>query len=281
VGTDAWPLAPGSSPPSRAEGAPTETEVQQKRHEDALTSRLRPDGHTEDNYARLGRHLVDTGFLNEPGRAALGKAFAVDRQAESIDRRTPGCGNLLMEFAVEQQQKLDAGEKKSAELDADPTATFAQATDTGAFQEIIGSHSLMSKDTEGSTPFFDDARVLATVASNGVLTVLLEQATTPQSGRRLDWEAFLHHLIRFPPQNGGWERSALALFEERKRAAGTDPVTLPSYADLPELARVAVASMRPEPATPPPPGRRPKREEMEERYRRLELELREYRHPSA
>jgi len=187
-----------------------------------------------------------------------------------------------MEFAVEQQQKLDAGEKKSAELDADPGATFAQATDTGAFQEIVGSHSLMSKDTESSTPFFDDARVLATLASNSVLTVLLEQATTSLAGLRLDWEAVLHHLIRFPPENGGWERRALALFEERKREAGAaGTVVLPSYADLPELAKVVAGSMRPLPATPPTPRRQSKREEMEERYRRLELELREYRYPSA
>ncbi len=279
VAADQWPLAPGASPPARDDDAPTETELQQRRHEASLAPRLQPDGRTEDNYARLGRHLLDTGFLNEPGRAALQEAFAVDRRAESIDARTPGCGNLLMEFAVEQQEKLDAGEKRSAELDADPRATFDIATDTGAFQEIVGSHSLMSKDTEHSTPYFDDARVLATVASNTVLTVLLEQVGAPQADRRLDWEAVLHHLIRFPPENGGWERRALALFTERQRGAGSGSVTLPSYGDLPELAAVVASSMRPVPTTPPAPRRQSKREEMEERYRRLELELREYRYP--
>jgi hypothetical protein len=54
---------------------------------------------------------------------------------------------------------------------------------------------------------------------------------------------------------------------------------LPSYGDLPELAAVVAFSMRPVPTTPPAPRRQSKREEMEERYRRLELELREYRYP--
>lgn len=290
VAPASWPLASGASPPSRDDDAPTESELQQKRHEAALEPRRTPDGRSEDNYARLARHLLDTGFLNEPGRAALQDAFAVDRRAEGIDGRTPGCGNLLLEFAVEQQQKLDAGEEKSAALDASPDSIVGRATDNGAFQEIVGSHSLMSKDTEGSTPFFDDARVLATVASNSVLTILLEQVSAPRVDRRLDWEAVLHHLIRFPPDNGGWERRALALFDDRQReargarqptaqAGGQAPPAVPSYADLPELANLVAASMRPVPATPPAPRRQSKREEMEERYRRLELELREYRHP--
>ena len=41
------------------------------------------------------------------------------------------------------------------------TRIFQDATNNGSFNEIIGSHSLMSKDTEDSFPFFDDANVLA------------------------------------------------------------------------------------------------------------------------
>jgi hypothetical protein len=295
VAVDSWPLAAGARPPGRGEDQPTEIELQQTRHEAALKPRPRPGGVVEDNYARLARHLLDAGFLNEPGRAALAAAFAVDRQAEQIDDRTPGCGNLLLEFAVEQQKKLDEGEQEVAKLDRLPESVFGGATDNGAFQEIVGSHSLMSKDTTESTPFFDDARVLATVASNSVLTILLEQVGAPRVDRRLDWEAVLRRLIRFPPENNGWERRALALFAQRQQAerqraaaggaqagqptaAAAEPV-LPTIADIPELAGLAAASMRPVPTTPPTPSRPSVREQLEEAYRGLEVELREFRHP--
>ncbi|GAB3921607.1 hypothetical protein GCM10029976_008890 [Kribbella albertanoniae] len=79
----------------------------------------------------------------------------------------------------------------------------------------------------------------------------------------------LHHLIRFPPSNGGWERRALALYAPEQK--------IPHYADLPEFARLAKASLRPVPKQQKPS--RSKRADLEERYRRLETELSKYRYP--
>lgn len=99
---------------------------------------------------------------------------------------------------------------------------------------------------------------------------MLQQVAAPAPGRRLAWEEVLHHLIRYPPPNGGWERRALAMFGEKQQT--------PRFSDLPELARLVERSMRPTspPATAP---RQPKREELEERYLRLEGELSNCRYP--
>ncbi|MEV4894944.1 hypothetical protein AB0K48_36740, partial [Nonomuraea sp. NPDC055795] len=137
--------------------------------------------------------------------------------------------------------------------------------DNGAFNEIVGSHSLMSKDTLTSIPFFDDARVLAGVASSAVLIIMLQQVGAPTHG--LDWTRILHHFIRYPPAGIGWEHQAIALFHQNNRQ-------IPKFADLPELAGLAPSATR-----PAAPRERRKRQELEERYIRLEAELASYRHP--
>lgn len=148
---------------------------------------------------------------------------------------------------------------------------FDQSLDNGAFNEIVGSHSLMSKDTLTSTPFFDDSKLLASVASSFVLTIMLEEISAPKADRRMVWTDVLHHLSRFPPTNGGWERRAIAFFRQNGGK-------IPTYADLPELARLVQSAKRPSP--PSSAGGRPsKRKELEERYLRLEDELSKYRYP--
>jgi hypothetical protein len=52
---------------------------------------------------------------------------------------------------------------------------------------------------------------------------------------------------------------------------------IPTYADLPELARLVESVKRPPPA--PSARRQSKREELEERYLRLEGVLSKYRYP--
>lgn len=270
VAPEQWPLAPGAAPPRRTTKK-TEIELQLARHVAALKPRETEPGRTENNYEQFARYLVERDHLNERGRAAMVAAFDIDRQAEALPTKAPGCGGFLMEFALEQQAQLDAGDAATQALNRTEDSVFGRASDNTAFNEIVGSHSLMSKDTLTSVPFFDDARVLASVASSSVFTILLRQIATPHADRRLAWEEVLHHVIRFPPRNGGWERRSLALFVEKGR-------TIPSFADLPELTLLADRSLRPAkptPATPAPSAR----EDLEERYRRLELELARYRYP--
>ncbi len=268
VAPEHWPLQPGASAPARATKE-TELDLQLKRHAAALEPRLHSDGHTESNYDQFVRFLVNRGRLNDKGRVALLAAFAIDRKAEKLSDAAPGAGGFLMQFAVADLQKLLLeGNAKSAELDKTADSIFALDSDNGAFNEIVGSHSLMSKDTLTSVPFFDDARVLASVASSAVFTIMLEQIATPKTDRRLAWEEVLHHLIRFPPSNGGWERRALALFAPEQK--------IPRYAELPELAQLVARSVRPVPKKNPGQS---KRADLEERYRRLESELSKYRYP--
>jgi len=277
VAPEHWPLATGAAAPARTTDK-TEMELQAERHAKALEPHTR-DGHTENNYEQLVRYLDDRGHLNAAGRAALVAAFAVDRKAEKLTDLAPGCGGFLIQFAVDLQQQLDEGERTSAMLDEDGVifdkATLHEKGNEKAFYEIIGSHSLMSKDTTSSVPFFDDAVVLASVASSSVFTILLQQVAAPTADRRLAWDQVLHHLIRFPPRTPGWERQSLNLFAPERK--------IPSMADLPELAEVVRRSMRPaspgKPATPVTPGRKSKREELEGLYARLETQLREYRYP--
>jgi hypothetical protein len=269
VAPQSWPLTPGSPAPKRKDKE-TELDLQLKRHVAALKRRETEDGRTENNYERFVRYLVSSGHLNARGQKALVLAFEIDNKAEELPTDGPGCGGFLMTYALELQALLDSGDAATEALNKRPDSVHGQASDNGAFNEIVGSHSLMSKDTLTSVPFFNDARVLASVASSSVFTILLQQVAAPVAGRRLAWEEVLHHLIRFPPSNGGWERRALAMFGEKQQ--------IPASSDLPELARLVEQSMRPAgpPAARPPQS---KREELQERYLRLEGELSHYRYP--
>src|SRR5262249_54070008 len=271
VAPEHWPLAPGASKPQR-KGDETELDLQLKRHTAALELRETDDGRKESNYEQFVRYLVERGHLNERGQQAMVAAFEIDRKAEKLPTDAPGCGGFLMRFAVELQQLLDTGDAATEALNKRSDSVYGQASDNGAFNEIVGSHSLMSKDTLTSVPFFHDARVLASVASSSVFTIMLQQVAAPAADRRLAWEEVLHHLIRFPPSNGGWERRALAMFGEKQQ--------IPSFANLPELARLAEQSMRPAAQAAAKP-RQSKREELEERYLRLEGELSNYRYPGG
>jgi hypothetical protein len=270
VAPEHWPLAPGAAKPPRT-GKKSELDLQLERHVAALEPRTRDDGRTESNYQQLVRYLVERGHLNPSGRQSLLAAFEIDRKAEALPTEAPGCGGFLMRFATELQLLLDTGDAATEALNKRPGSIHGQASDNGAFNEIVGSHSLMSKDTLASVPFFSDARVLASVASSSIFTIMLQQVAAPVADRRLAWEEVLHHLIRFPPSNGGWERRALAMFGAKGQ--------IPGFADLPELAQLVQRSMRPvTPATAAKP-RQTKRAEMEERYTRLEAELANYRYP--
>ncbi|TDD22918.1 hypothetical protein E1218_18560 [Kribbella turkmenica] len=161
-----------------------------------------------------------------------------------------GVGELVTQYAVEVLQPLvDASAAATAVLD-EKGEIFGQAADNGAFAEVVGSHSLMSKDTPTSEPFFEDARTLATVASSIVVALLLHQVAVPAGDRPLGWDQILRRLIRYPPPSAGWERRALAGEQVH-----------------PEFARLA------EDTTRPPGCSRSRRSELEDRYRRLAQEL--------
>jgi hypothetical protein len=267
-----WPV--GSSLAQNQNGKTPgthELEQQVERHRLALVPKDHGGGVKENNYEVAARYLFECGFLNAPGQKALVTAFQIDQKSQQLLEGAPGSGGFLMQFAVDLQRALDEGAKATEKLNKDPDSVFDQASDNGAFNEIIGSHSLMSKDTLASSPFYQDARVLASVASSSVFHIMLEQVSGPAGDRRLPWKAILHHFIRYPVAKGGWERRAIAFFRENNGK-------IPTYADLPELARlVALALQQPEAFKPWVKGT--KDDELKEEYIRLERKLSQYRFP--
>ncbi len=222
--------------PGRKEGKPGDGELnkQLKRHVLALQKKSVVAGVNQNNYQRAARYLEECGFINTRGRDLLIAAFGLDEtsqvEAKKVNDDLPGAGGFLMQFAVELEQVLDEGETETEKLNRSKSSIVDQASDNGAFTEIVGSHSLMSKDTLESQPFFDDAKVLASVASQSVFHIMLEEVGAPLAERRLYWQSILRRFIRFPKNTIGWERHALTFFRDNGR--------IPTFVDLPELAEL-------------------------------------------
>lgn len=253
---------PGVTPGKR------ETENQVKRHENALKPKKDAQGVEENNYARAARYMGECGFLNPAGVKAIVAAFEIDMEAEKSNSLTPGSGGFLIQFAVKLQRVLEKATATTERLNrGDPFTSVA--TDNGSDNETIGCHSLMSKDTKESSPFFDDARVISSVASQSVLHLMLRQISSPATDR-LDWQKILRYFIRFPLASGGWERQAMAHFLKNGRK-------IPAFADLPELAELSKARLTAEQAAPWQTGKRAA--DLRQMYVDLERKLSRYRYP--
>jgi hypothetical protein len=273
-----WPDKDSATASLRSESrSKVETDKQLERHRVALKPKLNEEGFNENNYERATRYLVECGFLNVSGQKALVTAFGIDQKSQQLLEGAPGSGGFLIKFAVELQTVLDEGDAATEKLNKDKEenrSIFSLASDNGAFNEIVGSHSLMSKDTLTSPPFFDDAKVLASLASSSVFHIMLEQISAPMSDRRLPWKVILHHLIRFPLVEGGWERHAIAFFKDPEN---TDK-KIPRYTDLPELTQLVESALR-SPAALNPWRKGTKNDELKKMYVLLETKLSEYRYP--
>lgn len=216
-----------------------EEDAQLKRHREALRPKRHADGVTENNYERAIRLFGECGFLSPVGQSALNKAFQVDVVSEDIDSETPGTGGFLIKLAVQLQEQRDLSRAVTARLNAqrsifdartDASPRWVPRGKSAAVGEVVGSHSLMSKDTPQSLPLFEETRTLASLASQTVLHVFLLEVSTPEAATGLDWQKLLQHLIRYPDNPGGWEAQALAMFRRDGR--------IPTFADIPEFARL-------------------------------------------
>ncbi|WP_226663239.1 hypothetical protein [Microbulbifer aggregans] len=222
-----WPLASGAKPPEQDDDA--EMDAQLQRHEKALQSTKQHNGKVESGYKVGMRFLQECGMIGPASRQAMDKAFEVDAVSEKSNKYAPGAGGLLMQFAVKLQKERDESDKKITAFNK-MGRIFDNITQNGANDEIIGSHSLMSKDTVDASPFFDDARVMASVASLSVLHIFLDEVSSPSKGTVVDWLKVLRHLIRFPRSTPGWEQKALAHFKKTGKP--------PKFNDIPDLERL-------------------------------------------
>ena len=128
----------------------------------------------------------------------------------------------------------------------------------------------MSKDTEDSFPFFDDANVLASVASQAILHLMLGEVSAPADDSGLNWRKILQFFIRFPVSGDSWERRATALFHKNDRQ-------IPKFADLPELTQLKTARLSTAELEPLRNGK--KADELEDLYIELEKKVAKYRYP--
>lgn len=263
---------PGSAParPPGEKPGSGQVDAQLERHKKALEPITHADGVRENNYERAIRFMGDCGFLNGRGQDALTKAFEIDRKSQKLNKRAPGAGGFLIQFALDLQKVLDDGDAATDRLNRKEGSAFDPASDNGSFTETIGSHSLMSKDTLESSPFFEDAKVLASVASQTVLHVMLKEVSTPAGDTGLLWQKLLWHLIRYPMRTGGWERSATATFREKGK--------IPTYTDLPELVALVQSARAPVNALDTWRNGT-KAGELEDEYFKLERQVSQYRYP--
>ncbi len=222
-----WPLAPGKKPPKQDEDV--EMDAQQKRHEKALEPVQQHDGKVESGYKVGMRFLQECGMIGPSSRQAMDRAFEIDAVSEKSHRYAPGAGGLLMQFAVKLQKERDESDKKIVAFNKGGHI-FDDITQNGANDEIIGSHSLMSKDTVDASPFFNDARVMASVASLSVLHIFLDEVSSPSKGTAVDWLKVLRHFIRYPRSAPGWEQKAMAHFKNSGE--------VPRFEDIPDLERL-------------------------------------------
>lgn len=263
----AWPLPADAKDSERVGKEKRELEAQKERHEAALKPRERRNGAKLSHYAFLAHALKDQGRVNVRGRDALLRAFEVDRKSEKSHPYAPGPGGFLLELAWELQGKRDKGHRRTKALNGEGTIVDP-ATNNGAINEIIGSHSLMSKDTFQALPFFDDATTLASIASLSVLQLMLEEVASPAQATGIHWQRVLWKFIRFPRKSGGWEREALGQFERNGQ--------IPELAKLQKLT--ALKSFRIGGETLRKWQEGTHATELERRYAALEKQLSTYRH---
>jgi len=265
-----WDLNAGAVPAPTNGPTDSETNKQLDRHTKALKRAKNDEGFTENNYERATRYLLADGFINSDGRDAIVHAFEIDARSQKLLKDAPGCGGFLMQFSLELQKVLDESDAAVEKLNKNKNSVYDKSSFNDSVNEIIGSHSLMSKDTLKSPPFFDDAKVIASVASSSVFRMMLQVIGTPVAGRRMPWKAVLHYFIRYPVNDGGWERRAIDFFKKNNR--------IPKYEELPELDRFATSAFA-SPEAQQPFVKPTKDEELKERYTKLELELSQYRYP--
>ncbi len=241
------------------------------------------------DYERNIECLQQAGFLNDQAAQALLSAFNIDKAAMNMNSYLPGCSGFLIKLLVKAQKELDDSRRESERLNRDERNVLDERTNNGASGETIGTHTLLSKDTEKSQPLHEDAEILAKFASLAVVQLMLtEIKDNPNILTGLDWDRILKHLIRFPDaRNNMWETQALAFFRSR----GSNPsYTEVDIQDLPRYPRISIFNSEPIQASSPrtrlrngqelfPP--RPdtllqrlrngsKRGELEQRYVRLE-----------
>lgn len=145
----------------------------------------------------------------------------------------PGPGGVLITMLNLMQTERTAATQVLARLNGNTDSMYETATDNGSGEEVIGTHTLMSKDSTDKEPMRPEAVALAKHASAGVATELLRRVYSPTpADHGIDWLSLLQYYIRGPARRSGtWEGELIT----RVRGGGfrqPDPADLAEQPDV-------------------------------------------------
>jgi hypothetical protein len=170
------------------------------------------------------------------GEAAnrLDQAIALDKQRQEASA-LPCPGAILVTLLQRLQRERDESAQAARVNDQTvDTITFEGSFNT-ASAENIGTHSLMSKDSNEKEPFREEALALAKHASAGVATMLARRLTSRvpiDSG--IDWREILRFFLRFPKHpSQRWEEELFIRISSQKNFCEPD---VDQLADQPRFA---------------------------------------------
>jgi hypothetical protein len=135
---------------------------------------------------------------------AIRKACDLDKKlGESYSLIRPGkrygVGGFLLKLAQMLQQEHHDSEIKRNELDR-KHVVFDSSFFNGATAEIIGSHSLLAKDSAHKQPLYDEAMTSACFVSAYFVKLMLHQVYSNPNKKRMDWLHVLRHFICHPEE---------------------------------------------------------------------------------
>lgn len=166
-----------------------------------------------------------SGLLCRHAAAELTRAFDHDRTVTKLHSGTvfdfPGPGSVLILMLEQMQKERDGAAAAAVGLNSAPASMYGQASTNGCSSENVGTHSLMSKDSDDKQPLRPEAVAFAKHASASVAKLLLDRVYGPAPVTEgVDWDTVLQFFVRGVPAGlggGSWEREML----QRVHAPGT------------------------------------------------------------
>ncbi|WP_144499689.1 hypothetical protein [Bacillus sp. FDAARGOS_235] len=224
-----------------------------KKHQEQLVS---------GTYRTEINKLRNQNLITEEGRKSLLQAFDIDYNIEKKYSALPGVGGFLIEFLTLMQKEVDFSARKVEEFNKNPASIYNKATENGASEEMIGTHTLMAKDGSDKQPLRNEAMILAKFASSSIADYLVRRVKDdPNPDHGLDWDNLVRHFIRFPHAiAGSWEDEVLT-----KAANGGRIPTLEEIHDKPNYPILSTSDSR---LNDRRQGR--KKQDLEARYQQLE-----------
>ncbi len=145
-------------------------------------------------------------------RAAFAGDLTISNRHSGHFVTFPGPGAVLITMLEQVQTERDASAAAKARLDGRSASMYEVGSTNGATGENVGTHSLMSKDTNRSDPMRAEAVGFAKHAAASTVTTLLRRVySSAPLNEGLDWDTLLRFFLRAvaPSTSGPWENELL------------------------------------------------------------------------